>query len=209
ETLAGSFPEVAGGANLYWAAGDRLVFLAYLDDWPHLYSIAATGGAPLLLTPGSYMAEHVTPSPDRRIMIFDANTGKTPDDGDRRHLMRVAVDRPGPAELTSGDTLEWAPVTTVSDHVAYVSSGIQQPPSPAVIELNGHHAPRAVSKDLPADFPLKAFMTPRPVSFKAPDGLLVHGQLFDAGAGARAAGGKPAVIFVHGGPPRQMLLGWH
>jgi dipeptidyl aminopeptidase/acylaminoacyl peptidase len=34
----------------------------------------------------------------------------------------------------------------------------------------------------------------------------VHGQLF------RTAGGdakRPAVVFVHGGPPRQMLLGWH
>ncbi len=44
ETLAGSFPDVVGGANLHWAAGDRLVFLAYLDDWPHLYSIRSTGG---------------------------------------------------------------------------------------------------------------------------------------------------------------------
>jgi dipeptidyl aminopeptidase/acylaminoacyl peptidase len=36
---------------------------------------------------------------------------------------------------------------------------------------------------------------------------LVHGQLFDTNAenGER----KPGVIFVHGGPPRQMLLGWH
>jgi len=34
----------------------------------------------------------------------------------------------------------------------------------------------------------------------------VHGQLFDAPGGARR---KPAVIFVHGGPPRQMLLTWH
>ncbi|MEO8449845.1 MAG: prolyl oligopeptidase family serine peptidase, partial [Gemmatimonadota bacterium] len=34
----------------------------------------------------------------------------------------------------------------------------------------------------------------------------VHAQLFErAGGPAR----KPAVIFVHGGPPRQMLLGWH
>ena len=29
-----------------WAAGDRLVFLADLDNWPHLYSIPASGGQP-------------------------------------------------------------------------------------------------------------------------------------------------------------------
>jgi len=31
-------------------------------------------------------------------------------------------------------------------------------------------------------------------------------QLFQ---GSNSGGAKPAVIFVHGGPPRQMLLGWH
>jgi dipeptidyl aminopeptidase/acylaminoacyl peptidase len=35
---------------------------------------------------------------------------------------------------------------------------------------------------------------------------VVHGQLFQRADGAAA---KPGVIFVHGGPPRQMLLGWH
>jgi dipeptidyl aminopeptidase/acylaminoacyl peptidase len=45
------------------------------------------------------------------------------------------------------------------------------------------------------------------VTYKSPDGVLVHGQLFDRAGGA--GGKKPAVVFVHGGPPRQMLLGWH
>ncbi|HET6907596.1 MAG TPA: hypothetical protein VFH52_11680, partial [Rhodanobacteraceae bacterium] len=49
DTLAGSYPETAGEANLHWAAGDRLVFLADLDGWPHLYSIPSHGGEPLLL----------------------------------------------------------------------------------------------------------------------------------------------------------------
>ena len=29
------------------------------------------------------------------------------------------------------------------------------------------------------------------------------------GAGANRGARKPAVVFAHGGPPRQMLLGWH
>ena len=41
---------------------------------------------------------------------------------------------------------------------------------------------------------------------KAPDGLDVHGQLFRAPGGPAR---QPAIVFVHGGPPRQMLLGWH
>jgi dipeptidyl aminopeptidase/acylaminoacyl peptidase len=38
------------------------------------------------------------------------------------------------------------------------------------------------------------------------DGLKIQGTLFAADGGAAK---KPAVIFVHGGPPRQMLLTWH
>jgi hypothetical protein len=30
----------AGGTNLHWAAAGRIVFMSYLDGWPHLYSIS-------------------------------------------------------------------------------------------------------------------------------------------------------------------------
>ena len=209
DTLAGSFPEVAEGANLNWAAGDRLVFMAYLDDWPHLYSIAASGGTPLLLTPGAFMVEHVTQTRDRRYMVFDANSGKTRDDGDRRHLFKSAVDQPGASELTSGESLEWGPVSTISDHIAYICAGAQQPPVIGVLSLSGKPRPAQIGKDLPADFPLAAFVTPRSVTFKAADGLVAHGQLFEHTGTAESKAPRPGIIFVHGGPPRQMLLGWH
>jgi dipeptidyl aminopeptidase/acylaminoacyl peptidase len=44
------------------------------------------------------------------------------------------------------------------------------------------------------------------VVFEASDGLTIHAQMFEREGGPDV---KPAVIFVHGGPPRQMLLGWH
>jgi dipeptidyl aminopeptidase/acylaminoacyl peptidase len=60
---------------------------------------------------------------------------------------------------------------------------------------------------IPADFPSRQLVTPRKVTYKAPDGVTVHGQLFEPPGGGNAR--KPAVIYVHGGPPRQMLLGWN
>jgi dipeptidyl aminopeptidase/acylaminoacyl peptidase len=62
--------------------------------------------------------------------------------------------------------------------------------------------------ELPADFPTASLVVPRPVTFRAADGVLVHGQLFEPTV---STGGTPraAIIYVHGGPPRQMLLGWH
>lgn len=244
ETLWGSYPRTLGGPNLAWAAGDRLVFLADLDGWPHLYSVPASGGEPLLLTPGSFMVEYVTLAPDRKSVVYNANTGPDPDDIERRHLYRVPVDAARPVALTSGSGIEWAPVLTADGStLAYLGSDARRPPLPYVQSLAGAapgepagapgaraprraaaaqpaagSAPRALNQDLvPADFPAAQLVVPEHVTFEAPDGLTIHGQLFKPPA--RAAGGRgarspaaersPAVVFVHGGPPRQMLLGWH
>ncbi|HJU07176.1 MAG TPA: alpha/beta fold hydrolase [Rhodanobacteraceae bacterium] len=206
DTLLGSYPETAGGANLDWAGNDRLVFLADLDNWPHLYSIPAGGGEPLLLTPGRFMVEDVVMSRDKRSLIYSANTGSTKDDDDRRHLFSVPVDAAQPRALTSGDTLQWTPVVAGENAIAFIDAGAQQPPMIAAIRDDGNDR-RLLQPDLlPHDFPASQLVTPKSVTFTAADGVLVHGQLF---RGANASGKQPAVIFVHGGPPRQMLLGWH
>src|SRR5690606_35818072 len=92
QSLRGSAPTTDGGINLHWAARDRIVFLSYEDGWPHLYSVGSGGGTPLLLTPGEYMAEHIRLSPEGTHLVFSANAGETPDDIDRRHIVRVPVD---------------------------------------------------------------------------------------------------------------------
>jgi len=205
DTLHGSFPETAGEVNLNWADGDRLIFLADLDNWPHLYSVSVAGGAPLLLTPGNYMVEHVAMSRDRKSVIYDANTGTATDDNDRRHLFRVPVDAASPVELTSGTTLEWSPVAASPAQVAFVDAGAQAPPSVATIGLDGSGRHDLGAGAVPSEFPQSQLIAPRAVTFTAADGWIIQGQLFDNGSGTR----KPGVIFVHGGPPRQMLLGWH
>ncbi|MEJ7811692.1 MAG: prolyl oligopeptidase family serine peptidase [Gemmatimonadaceae bacterium] len=211
ETLRGSVPSTHGGTNLHWAAGDRIVFLSYMGGQAQLYSVAASGGEPLLLTPGSYMAEYITLSPDRRFLLFAGNAGKDVDDIDRRHVVRVPVDRAAPEVLTPGMGLEWTPVMTGDgSQIAFIGATAQRPPLPMVMPAAGGAA-RAIGADrIPADFPSAQLVTPRKVVFKAPDGVEVHGQLFErAGAAGSTGGKKAAIVYVHGGPPRQMLLGWH
>src|SRR5207237_10374123 len=61
---------------------------------------------------------------------------------------------------------------------------------------------------LTKDFPAAAQAAPQAVVLKAEDGLEFHNQLFlpkDLKPGER----RPAIIFVHGGPIRQMLPGYH
>lgn len=207
DTPAGSYPEVEGETNLHWMA-DRIVFLAYLDDWPHLYSIAATGGTPTLLTPGAFMVEHVAEGCDHRCVIYDANAGTTRGDDARRHVFRVPINRPSPVALTSGDTLDWTPVNADATHVAFVSAGATAPPSIAIAATDGSHRMSLSGAATPADFPGDRFVEPHAVDFLAADGTRVHGQLFESPTSGRTAR-KPGIVFLHGGPPRQMLLGWH
>lgn len=206
ETLDGSYPQTAGEANLNWVAGARLLFLADLDGWPHLYSIGVDGGAPLLLTPGKFMVEHVALSPDRRSVIYDANTGMTTDDQDRRHLFTVPVDRAEPVPLTRGEDLQWQPVAAGEQGVAFIDAGARRPPMVALIGTDGRGQRLLQAGLLPKDFPVAQLVVPKAVTFTAADGQLIHGQLFQRDDGRVA---KPGIIFVHGGPPRQMLLGWN
>jgi dipeptidyl aminopeptidase/acylaminoacyl peptidase len=207
-TLAGSVPTTHGGTNLHWAAAGRIVFLSYHDGWPHLYSIPEAGGEPLLLTPGDYMAEYVTLSPDGRWLVFAANSGGDRLDIDRRHVVRVPVDRAQPRVMTPGAGNEWTPVVAGDGRtLAFIGATVQRPPLPTVMPLDGGPQQVLAADRIPADFPTTQLVTPTQVVFKAPDGVTVHGQLFER-PGSRS-GRKPAVIYVHGGPPRQMLLGWH
>lgn len=215
KTLRGSYPTTHGQTNLHWAAAGRIVFLSYMDGWPHLYSIPQSGGEPLLLTPGRYMAEYVRLSPDRRYLVFAGNAGRDADDIDRRHVVKVPVDRAAPEVMTPGPGLEWTPVVTGDGaSIAFIGATAQRPPAPAVMPSDcangraqsGACAPRWIGLDrIPSDFPTAKLVVPKKVVYKAPDGTDVHAQLFDAGG----AGPRPAIVYVHGGPPRQMLLGWH
>jgi dipeptidyl aminopeptidase/acylaminoacyl peptidase len=59
---------------------------------------------------------------------------------------------------------------------------------------------------LPADFPSISLVTPKQVIFRSEDGITIHGQLF---LPHNVQGKVPGLVFMHGGPIRQMLLGFH
>ncbi len=205
-TPQGSYPTTHGRTNLHWAHG-RIVFLSYHDGWPHLYSVPEEGGKALLLTPGSFMAEYISMSSDGRELYFACNTGPDSLDLERRHIARVPVDRPAMEVITPGTGLEWKPFRLgESRWLLYVSATARRPPVMAVMDLKKKKEQLLTRDLIPQDFPEKELVVPTAVSFRASDGVTVHADLFMPQDGRKK---HPAVIFVHGGPPRQMLLGWH
>lgn len=200
-----SEPAVDDSDYFEWGAGGRLLFKSYQDGWRHLYSVAEDGRL-LQLTHGNFEVEDVALTADRRHVLYSANTGKDPKDQDRRHVFQVPVDAARPNSLTSGAGLEWTPVGLSDGRIAFLSATAQRPPAPATLSRSGSIELLA-SLPKNAQFPEKQMVVPEPVTFKAADGVTVHGQIFRP-EGSRA-GKRPAVVYLHGGPPRQMLLGWH
>jgi len=200
---AGSvFRGVNARNQILWADGNGLIFPWEPEGWTHLYSVAATGGKPALLTPGAFEVEDVALAPGKREVVFASNQG----DIERRHVWKVAVTGGAPAALTSGQGIECQPApTSDSNAIAFLRSDAQRPLRAAIRTGNAVRDLDATA--IPSDFPT-GLVTPQAVEFPAGDGLTIRGQLFLPAK--RPAGGKsPAVVFFHGGSRRQMLLGWH
>ena len=198
-------PRMAGENLLQWAAEDRLVFASEMDGWMRLYSIAASGGEVKKEVPGGCEWEQMSFAPDKSEIFFSSNCG----DSDRRHLWRAG------GTVTFGAGIEWNPVVVGSGkgkYLAYFSSTATEPAMVKVKDLstaNDEGQSRTVAAETsPKNFPIAQLVKPQQVIFKAADGQEIHGQLF-LPKDAKPSDKLPAVIFMHGGPMRQMFLGWH
>ncbi len=199
------FQDMVAENQLFWGAGDRVVFPWEKDGWLHLYSVPISGGAAQPLTPGAFEVEYATLSSDRSRVVYNSNQ----DDIDRRHLWSVSVNgSAAPIPLTNGNGIEWQPASAATGPAtAFLRSDARVPPHVAV--LTNSQPGRDVAESLPSTtFPTSQLVEPQQVMFTSADGMSIHGQLFvprDLKAGDK----RPAMIFFHGGSRRQMLLGWH
>ncbi|MGB9071287.1 MAG: prolyl oligopeptidase family serine peptidase [Terriglobales bacterium] len=196
--LDDSLPQLTADVSFQFAARNRIVFSSEQDGWNHLYSVSTSGGPAMLLTPGKYETEDVALSADKTSVLYSSNQ----DDVDRRHLWRVGVEGGTPQAITKGETMEWTPLE-VAGKVVCLGSTATSPAMPYVVTPQGR---AMIAKSaLPADFPSAQLVVPKQAIFKSEDGWEIHGQLFEP----KQAGRRPALIFIHGGSIRQMMLGFH
>ncbi|MEK7668863.1 MAG: prolyl oligopeptidase family serine peptidase [Gemmatimonadota bacterium] len=199
-----AFPSFAGDWALMWAAADRLVFGAELGGWLGLYAVGVQGGDAMRLTPQGCEVETAVFEGGRRSVLYTSNCG----DSERRQVSRVAVGGGAPQQLAAGGpTIDWAPAPLAGGGVAFLRASARAPGAPFVLTQAGGQPERVGGFAPPSGFPSEALVEPASCTVRTADSVDVRMQLFLPPDGAR--GRRPAVIFFHGGPRRQMLVGWH
>ncbi|HET9638444.1 MAG TPA: prolyl oligopeptidase family serine peptidase [Allosphingosinicella sp.] len=185
--------EGTRGRDLFWSADGRLIFPWERSGWLHAYAIdAERGGTPIDLTPGDFEVETYLLGPGGRSLLYAANSG----DLNRRHVWRRPLAGGGAARVTTGSVIESLPALAGSA-LAVIATDVTHPAYPALAD-----------RDLVPLKPAAAaphFEPPEPVRFRAADGVEVHAMLFRG----KGRGRRPALVFVHGGPRRQMIPAFH
>jgi dipeptidyl aminopeptidase/acylaminoacyl peptidase len=207
-TPQGSYPYMAedtGGGVINWVADNHLVIASEEDGWQHLYALSADGGSPKLLTPGNCEVEQWSFTHDKKTVLFNSNCN----DLDHRHLWSVDISGDHMSQWTKLRQIQWSPIA-LSDGktIAFLGSDDTVPATPLLTTLVEHATANRALIPLAEEFPADLLVEPKQIEFKSSDGLDLHGQLF-LPKNLRPGERRPALIFLHGGPMRQMLLGWH
>jgi dipeptidyl aminopeptidase/acylaminoacyl peptidase len=176
--------------NLFWSRSGQILFPWERSGWLHVYALdAARGGEPRALTSGDYEVE--TFVVDRDQLFYAANVGDT----DSRRIWRRSLGD-GRAERLGSEGMHFLP-TVGGGQLAAIETSVSTPAHPVL--LGTRATPLA---EVPTAF---GFITPEAVVFRAADGTEVRAQHFRA----QGTGRRPALVYIHGGPRRQMLTGFH
>jgi len=226
--------KVFNGINAITWKDEQVVFQLEPEEWTRFYAVPVrptgpvhnTGpnartdvfmpvttpspvAEPISLTPQEGQIESSGFSADGKYLYYGTNAT----DIEHRHIWRVPTAGGTPEQITKGEGIEHDPVVLPSGKFAVLSADWRRPQSVAVFP-----APTASAMDastqkvlypvLTKEFPTDAHVKPEIVTTKAADGLEIKNQLFlpkDLRPGEK----RPAIVFVHGGPVRQMLPAYH
>ena len=193
--------DVPSATNLFWTNHDDLVFPWEKSGWLHLYAVPVQGGTARALTVGKFEVIHVVFSQDRKRLVYSS----TQDDTDRMHIWTVDAEHGSAVRTGQSHAIEDLPQIGADGALFALQSDGDQPLHPVVLSAGGQWR-RLAPEAIPSSFPSSKLVMPRAVTFRAKDGQETHAQLFLPRETASKP--HPAILFFHGGPKRQMLLGF-
>jgi dipeptidyl aminopeptidase/acylaminoacyl peptidase len=190
----------AQAERLWWTPSGSLIFPWEKNNWIHLYAVNPGTKIVRHLTPGEGQVEWVQASFLKNELLITHNIGNI----NRRQVSRLDLSTFEMSLLSEPDRIDWAPVR-VDKGWAWISSNWDTPAWP-MIQTTGKTEMLAPSL-FPSSFPTN-LSKPETITLRAKDGFETYGQLF-LPKNYDPKKKYPAVIFLHGGSRRQMLLGFN
>jgi dipeptidyl aminopeptidase/acylaminoacyl peptidase len=204
------------GVDFYFdarfATPARLLVRSEADGFAHLYRVDVPSGERAQLTRGNYEDEFFDVAKSGTAAVVASNAH----DLHERGLWVIDLMTGKSRELTGSPTAHPAAEATVDvqpkispdgSKAAYLHSSPRETEGVWVIDLaSGKKSPLA--EGTPPGLENASLAMPEVIDFASFDGQKVYGILYRP-AGATTGNKAPAIVFIHGGPIREMVKGWH
>jgi len=195
----------------------RVALTLPLDGWAHVHVVDVETGERTQLTEGAFEDRGLAGSAPRWVddgtLVFASNRR----DPGQRQVFAVDLDGTvSPVVESEGTNVNPAP-SPDGDRIAYVHADRERSPEIRVAPLDTTGNDGAVAGDATRvtrsavdDWPVDP-IPPEHVTLESHDGTEVHACVIDPRGHAVDADATdlPALVWVHGGPMRQMRDGWH
>ena len=195
----GGFAQYYPSNPISWTKSGKIIFYSEHEGWMKIYSMNADGSNLNSIIQGNCEVEHSSTNASGNKVLFSTNCG----DIDRRDIYEFDLITNRLSQITDTDLIETDPLYVGDKHIIFRVGGHN---FPTRIDAHSSGKTRTIFPEhLSERYPVREIVKPEQVIFTASDGTEIHGQLFTNGK----YGNKPGVLFMHGGPIRQMLLGYH
>ena len=190
----------ASSERLWWTPDGQLVFPWEKNNWMQLYAVHPKTKQVKHLNAGEGQVEWVQTSYTKKDLLVTHNIGNI----DRRQVSLLDLSTLEMRLLSNPERISWAPVAVEKGWACFESNWNQ--PGWPTLHLSGSSKLLAEAR-FPKEFP-KTFSKPEAITLTAKDGFKTSAQLF-LPPNYDPKKKYPAVIFMHGGSRRQMLLGYN
>lgn len=187
--------------------GKRLALVLDDQGWDKIY-VWTRGSGLMKITSGEWDdSGHATDnpawSPDGDQLVFASNRGEA----EKRCLWVVSPDDQSCRRLTEPRaSSEWPTWSPDGRWIAYVHTSQREAASISLVSPE-EGLERSIFSGTPQRI-AQMLYEPEILEWTAPDGVAVRGVLIDPPKAVNTEP-RPALVFVHGGPIRQMRSGWH
>jgi dipeptidyl aminopeptidase/acylaminoacyl peptidase len=185
---------------LTWTSSNRILFFSEHTGWNHLFSMNPDGSDVKDITPGDGEVENFILDASGQNIFFDGNR----EDLDRRHIWKSGITIGNPKAVTIGEGIETDPHLSGENLFCFRSTFNSSKSLVRADEYRKITLP--VNPPKLTTFSNSYFVKPEKVTFQSADGATLYGQLF---IDRKISGKRAAIIYIHSGPHRQMLSGFH